>query len=309
MSRRPIPAGQEAPDSDAIRSFYDAFTQKLVRDYIDGNVRQSRAFELVRSAIGPDTKTVLDVGCGIGASSASYVEGTDAVSVHGVDISPNNIRVATALFGGPRVRFSVSDMTSPPGDERYDLIALVDMHEHIPRASWPAFHATLARSLGDRGTLVMTTPSPAHQHYLRTNKPEGLQVVDETLELHDVAALARVLDATIIRYEWVGVWHTGDYVHTVISRAPRFDPIPRRARWVSTARSRVTVNRADDLVRRLAARVERGRRARHVRNALGVAISTFLLAMGTAHGSSAQTLSRDIAASPHGDSPAPMPGS
>ena len=309
MQPRTVPPTQDAPDSDAIRSFYDAFTQKLVRDYIEGNVRQSRAFALVRSAIGPDTRTILDVGCGIGASSASYVEGTTGVSVHGVDISPNNIRVATALFGGPQLRFSVSDMTSPPGDERYDLIALVDMHEHIPRASWPAFHATLARSLADRGTLVMTTPSPAHQDYLRTSKPDGLQVVDETLELEDVIALARTLDATVVRYEWVGVWHTGDYVHTVISRAPRFDPIPRRARWVPTVRPRVTVNRAEDLVRRLAARADRGRRARHVRKALGVAISMFLLAMGTASDAVAPPLPRDIAASPPGDTFARPPGS
>jgi 2-polyprenyl-3-methyl-5-hydroxy-6-metoxy-1,4-benzoquinol methylase len=272
MPTRPDAPAEQAPDRDAIRSFYDAFTQKLVRDYIDGNVRQSRAFELVRSAIGPDTKTILDVGCGIGASSASYVDGVRGVSVHGVDISPNNVRVATALFGGPQLRFSVSDMTSPPDDTRYDLIALVDMHEHIPRESWPAFHATLARSLSDRGTLVMTTPSPQHQEYLRANKPEGLQVVDETIELADVTALARTLDATVIRYDWVGIWHTGDYVHTVLARAPRFDPIPRRARWVPQARPRVTVNRAEDLVRRLAARVERGRRARHVRQSLGVAV-------------------------------------
>ena len=308
MPPRAVPATQEPPETNAIRSFYDAFTQKLVRDYIDGNVRQSRAFELVRSAIGPDTRTILDVGCGIGASSASYVEGASRVSVHGVDISPNNIRVATALFGGPRLRFSVSDMTSPPGDERYDLIALVDMHEHIPRASWPAFHATLARSLGERGTLVMTTPSPTHQDYLRTMKPEGLQVVDETLELDDVTALARALDATVTRYEWVGVWHTGDYVHTVISRAPRFDPIPRRARWVPTVRPRVTVNRAEDLVRRLAARVDRERRARHVRRALGVAISMFLLALGTGSRNGAHAPPRDIPASTPGDSVATAGG-
>ena len=297
-----VPSGQRAPDNDAIRSFYDAFTQKLVRDYIQGNVRQSRAFELVRSAIGPDTRTILDVGCGIGASSASYVEGTSGVSVHGVDISPNNIRVATALFRGPNLRFSVSDMTSPPAGERYDLIALVDMHEHIPRAAWPAFHETLARSLGDRGTLVMTTPSPLHQDHLRTSKPAGLQVVDETLELADITALGRTLDATVIRYEWIGIWHSNDYVHTVISRAPRFDPIPRRARWVSPVRSRVTVNRAEDLVRRLAARVDRGRRARHVRRALGVAVSALFLALHPASEAAAKTLPRDVSASPGGDS-------
>ena len=279
MPARPVPPTSATPDGEAIRSFYDAFTQKLVRDYIQGNVRQSRAFELVRSAIGPATRTILDVGCGIGASSASYVEGKSGVTVHGVDISPNNIRVATALFAGPHVRFSVSDMSSPPDDERYDLIAMVDMHEHIPRAAWPGFHDTIARSLSDTGTVIMTTPSPLHQKHLRTHKPDGLQVVDETLELSDITTLASRLNASVIRYEWIDIWHTNDYVHTVISRAPRFDPIARRARWVSPVRRRVTVNRAEDLVRRLAARVERGRRAAHVRRTLGVAVVVLLAAL------------------------------
>src|SRR5688572_20527031 len=46
------------PDGHAIRAFYDAFTRKLVRDYVDGNLRQARAFELVRSTIGPTTRTI-----------------------------------------------------------------------------------------------------------------------------------------------------------------------------------------------------------------------------------------------------------
>lgn len=282
MPAKTVPATPAVPDGNAIRAFYDGFTQKLIRDYIEGNVRQARAFELVRSAIGPDTKTILDVGCGIGASSASYVEGRSGVTVHGVDISPNNIQVATVLFGGPRLRFSVSDMESPPGEERYDLIALVDMHEHIPRDRWPVFHGTLARSLSDDGTVVMTTPSRLHQDHLKAHKPEGLQVVDETLELCDVTALAERLNASVIRYQWVGVWHANDYVHTVISRAPRFDPVPRRARWISSVRPPVMVNRAEDLVRRLAARVDRGRRALHVRKTLGITVVTLLLAAAEA---------------------------
>ena len=169
-------------------------------------------------------------------------------------------------------------MTSLAGDEKYDLIALVDMHEHIPRDCWPVFHDTLARSLGDTGTLVMTTPSPLHQDHLEANKPNRLQVVDETLELSDVTSLAERLDATVIRYQWIGVWHSNDYVHTVISRAPRFDPIPRRARWISLVRPPVVVNRAEDLVRRLAARIDRGRRALHVRKALGISVVALLLA-------------------------------
>jgi 2-polyprenyl-3-methyl-5-hydroxy-6-metoxy-1,4-benzoquinol methylase len=270
LARRPT------PDRTAIRTFYDGFTRKLLRDYVQGNVRQSRAFELVRSAITPATRTILDVGCGIGASSASYVARRNELSVHGVDISPNNIRVATALFGSPQLRFSVSDMMSPPGGT-YDLIALVDMHEHIPRASWPVFHDTIRRSLSETGTLVMTTPSPLHQEHLRLNKPERLQVVDETIEMSDVVHLARRLDAAIIRYEWVGIWHSNDYVYTVISRAPDFTAIPRRARWLSRPRPPILVSRVEDLARRLAAQVHRRGRALHVRRTLGVTLASLLL--------------------------------
>jgi SAM-dependent methyltransferase len=266
------------PDADAIRTFYDGFTRKLIADYVQGNIRQFRAFELVRSAIGPGTRTILDVGCGIGASSASYIEGRPDVTVHGVDISPNNVEVATRLFPSRRLHFSVSDMQAPPSDRRYDLIALVDMHEHIPREHWPGFHRVLAESLSENGTIVMTTPSPLHQDHLTTRKPEGLQVVDETLELSDVTALADRVGGTVIRYDWIGIWHTNDYVHTIISRAPRFDPIPRRARWMTGARVPVIVGRGEDLARRVMARVQRGRRSLHVRKTLGIGILTVLFA-------------------------------
>jgi hypothetical protein len=97
-------------------------------------------------------------------------------------------------------------------------------------------------------------------------------VVDETLELEDVAALADRLGGRVIRYDWVGVYHRNDYVHTVISRAPRFDEIPRRARWVSHVRPPVILSRAEDLLRRVAVQVERRRRALHVRRALGISV-------------------------------------
>jgi 2-polyprenyl-3-methyl-5-hydroxy-6-metoxy-1,4-benzoquinol methylase len=295
----PTHTDREAPtgaDRASITEFYDRFTAKLIRDYVQGNVRQSRAFELVRSSIGPETRTVLDVGCGIGASSASYVEGCTGTTVHGVDISPNNIRVATALFGGPRLRFSVSDMAAPPDDQRYDLIALVDMHEHIPRDKWPRFHEVLEQCLGQHGTVVMTTPSPLHQQYLHEHKPAGLQVVDETLELEDVVALADRLGARIIRYDWIGVYHRNDYVHTVISRAPRFDEIPRRARWVSHVRPPAIVSRAEDLLRRVAVQVERRRRALRVRRTLGISIVALIVAAAEAVRSVAQPGHRAVPA-------------
>jgi len=279
MDRDAEPQPPTPPDGPAIRAFYDDFTRKLIRDYVRGNLRQARAFELVRSTIGPETSSILDVGCGIGASSAAYLEGHPNATVHGVDISPNNVQVARTLFASSRLRFSVSDMEGPPGDQRYDLIALVDMHEHIPREKWPAFHRTLGSSLSDRGTVVMTTPSPLHQEYLRAHKPEGIQVVDETLVLGDITELARRLDATVLRYEWVSLWHTNDYVHVVLSRAPRFVAIPRRARWVLPARPPAIMGRAEDLARRIAARAGRARRLRHVRKALGVSIIAVILGL------------------------------
>jgi SAM-dependent methyltransferase len=179
--------------------------------------------------------------------------------VVGVDISPGRIAIAEKLFASDRVAFQVSAMTTPPPGGPFDLAIMIDVYEHIPVADRPTFHASLNHSLAPGGVVVMTVPSPLHQRHLAENNPAGLQVVDETIGLAEVARLADDIGGTILTYEFIPVWYTNQYIHVVISRSPHYQPLrPRGSKpgvldrvksYWKTKRARRESQRRKELVR------------------------------------------------------------
>ena len=142
-------------------------------------------------------------------------------------LSPKRVELATRLFVDSGVRFSVSDMTTPPDGGPYDLITMLDVYEHIPAAERPTFHRTLGQSLSEAGTVVFTCPSTIHQQYLISHNPGGLQIVDEIIGLDEVTALAKDIAGTVVLFEMVTIWHTNDYIHAAITRNPTYVPFER----------------------------------------------------------------------------------
>lgn len=218
------------PGKEDVAEFYDTFSQRLIRDYVRGNRRVDAAIQRVVSRITPDVRSILDVGCGIGLSSAEYAKASADVNVLGVDISPRNIEIAKRLSKSPRVEFRVSDMTDGLEGRRFDLIALLDVYEHFAASERESYHEVLAGLLSDHGTVVLTTPSRLHQEWLAENRPEGLQVIDEIVTYRDIARLADDLDADVMHYQSVSIWSTNDYVHTVLQRQPQYQKLPKRRR-------------------------------------------------------------------------------
>ncbi|MEW4527078.1 class I SAM-dependent methyltransferase [Maioricimonas sp. JC845] len=261
-----------APDKGEIADFYDDFSKRLVRDYVRGNPRIEAAIARVNGALSANVKSILDVGCGIGWSSAEYANACADVTVLGVDISPRNIEIAKRLFQAPRVDFRVSDMTDGLDGRSFDLIALLDVYEHFPAAERGTFHRVLGELLSEDGTMVITTPSRLHQEWLAENNPNGLQVVDEIVTYDDICRLANDLNADVMHFELVSIWHSNDYMHTVLQRGPVFGKLPKQ---------RVS---SRPLIRRLLSKVTRGfrggpqnkreARLKHVRDALGIEIES-----------------------------------
>lgn len=213
------------PGPDSIASFYDIFSERLIRDYVHGNRRLDYAVDTVRKYITPGMSRILDIGCGIGTSTACIATAAPTLTVDGADISPRNIECARALFGGPRTTFYVSDMSVPPTTDQYDLISLIDVYEHIPQSHRRTFDSTLAQCLTDDGFVVLTIPSAYHQHHLSVTSPSALQVVDEVIELPDLLTLAARLNGVIVHYQMVHIWNTHDYIHVVIARRPEYRPV------------------------------------------------------------------------------------
>ncbi|QDT05886.1 bifunctional 3-demethylubiquinone-9 3-methyltransferase/ 2-octaprenyl-6-hydroxy phenol methylase [Rubripirellula lacrimiformis] len=201
-----------------ISQFYDQFNIRLLRDFIYGNLRLNMALQFVKSAVTSDVKNVLDVGCGIGTTSLALAKSFPELKVLGVDISAQNIQAASRLSANERIEFSVSDMTTPPRVNSFEVITMVDVYEHIPCEARSVFHATVGRSLAENGIVVLTTPSRKHQEWLAEFEPEGLQIVDEIVDRSHFEVFAKEIGASVVAHQSVNVWTPGQYCYTVLSR-------------------------------------------------------------------------------------------
>jgi SAM-dependent methyltransferase len=203
--------------ADERESFYDEFSAQLVRDVVHGNERVSRQRRLLASAIHPAARAILVVGFGSGEIARYVAEIVPAAQVTAVDISGRNLAMATALFAHPRVSYRKLDVTRERLEGEYDVIVFPDVYEHIPADARIELHAQLDRILSPRGRILLTLPSPAHQEALR-RRGHGLQVVDETVTLEDVMALARDVHGAVTYFNSISVWHTNDYLHAIVER-------------------------------------------------------------------------------------------
>ena len=72
---------------------------------------------------------VLDVGCGNGA--LAYDLAQKAKRVVGIDLSPENIKIAKKKYSAPNIDYQVGDATRDLSDEKFDVIILSNVLEHI----------------------------------------------------------------------------------------------------------------------------------------------------------------------------------
>lgn len=258
-----------AVSKDAISSFYDAHSAKMLRDYVDGNIRVSAAIDLVIATLKGRRGRLLDIGCGIGISSNAFLKSLPGFEVLGIDISPRSIEIANRLFADPRVAFAVSDMSTLPAGGPFDAIAMIDVYEHFPRNEWPRLNATLSQCLAPDGVLILTTPSPFHQRYLEQHNPAGLQIVDETVELADIVNLAEALNGTVTHYRLEDCWRSNQYLHVVIDRAPKYEK-PNLLRADDRSLARKAIDRAMHLLTTGKDRIAASERRARVRKRLGL---------------------------------------
>jgi len=73
---------------------------------------------------------VLDIGCGIGAVAYDVAEKSGA-EVVGVDLSEANIATASQRYAHPRVRYLVGDALQALPGERFDVVILSNVLEHL----------------------------------------------------------------------------------------------------------------------------------------------------------------------------------
>jgi 2-polyprenyl-3-methyl-5-hydroxy-6-metoxy-1,4-benzoquinol methylase len=108
-----------------------------------------------------DAVRVLDVGCGTGELLADLIS-FGYTDVEGIDVSNAAITRARARLAGTPASvqcMSLRRLVEDPPRELYDVVALCDVLEHLPRSDAPHVLRQLGRLLATGGFLFIATPS------------------------------------------------------------------------------------------------------------------------------------------------------
>jgi 2-polyprenyl-3-methyl-5-hydroxy-6-metoxy-1,4-benzoquinol methylase len=222
------------------RRYYEGFSLAVgLRDWLVPNARHEQLKLYIADLLhGRRNLRIADVGCGAGVMAAHLRRYGE---VTGVDFSGPAIEAARKL--APGVVFISGSLDALPPGERFDVITLFDVLEHIPRDERSEFLVTLRKCLTDEGTLFMSTPFPAFTHHRRINKDDTLQIIDEEIELPQVTAEAALAGLQLLKFEAYDVFRgSPEYQIMVFTterhpggppvlRSPRLD---RRLRWATS---------------------------------------------------------------------------
>jgi SAM-dependent methyltransferase len=222
-----------------VRTYYDARVERQLRDFVNGNRRVERAWMAVEHFAPLAPRRILEVGCGIGAISWRMTRCWPSAEVVGLDVSPEQLRVAEILFASSRLRFVEGPLVSGLIPGPLDLVVLLDVYEHIDPRDRSTLQSTLEGLLSDDARVVITTPTPRHLRWLRKNHPDEIQPIDEDITVETLLEFASSTGTDLCYYKEIGVWHEGDYLHSVMRKKTRWVPVvgaprsrTRLARWL-----------------------------------------------------------------------------
>ena len=110
--------------------------------------------------------SLLDVGCGDGRFIADLYKDYPSIRLKGVDYSEKAVALAKAM--NPGLDYAVADIFQDDlGGEKFDVVSLIEVIEHIPPKDLPDFIGCCLSFLKPGGRLVVTVP---HKNKTVTDK-------------------------------------------------------------------------------------------------------------------------------------------
>lgn len=203
---------------EVIREYYDERVEGKLRDFTESNPRIEAAVETIAEWAPSEPKRVLEIGCGVGATSWRMAGAWPLSEVVGVDISALSIEVAQTCFKRSNLTFCVGLIEELALNGKFDLVVLMDVYEHIPARERRTFNATIKALLSEESRIILTVPTPAILRYIVERESYGLQPVDEDITIDEILNFARETETEHLLYRRVGIWRYGDYAHHVFGR-------------------------------------------------------------------------------------------
>jgi trans-aconitate methyltransferase len=236
MSAVMADGGAGEPPRHAVEQYYDQRVAEKLRDFTEALPRIEAAVATIAEWAPAAPRRVLEIGCGVGATSWRMARAWTGAEVIGVDLSPASIAAANSCFRRPNLDYRAGRLSECALAGQFDLIVMMDVYEHIARSERRSLHAALRDLLSAESRLLLMVPTPAHQAYLRANLPQSLQPVDEDIGPAEIVSLAAEVGARLLSYREIGIWHYGDYAHAVLGRTQALPQVAARRSVAATAR-------------------------------------------------------------------------
>lgn len=206
---------------EEIKNFYDEAVYRKLHGFIYTNTRVEYAWNTLLTILNYcNPQKILEIGCGIGEMSFRLAEKLQGTLVTGFDISEHSVTLADKLFCRKNLRYTRSDNIIDADireDEKFDIIFLIDVFEHIPTADRDGLYQFIKKHLAQNGFLFLSCPTPQHLDFLREFVPSEIQPVDENISIADLLDLSAKCGSKLIYYKEISVWKAADYFHAIFS--------------------------------------------------------------------------------------------
>lgn len=209
-------------EKSEVKSFYDDFLESTMLEYrVRGNKRIDHAVQRIKQYVRPESR-ILDVGCGIGLVAEQLTDHLGEGHVWAFDISERNIWYSRKTVNRKNVDFFSADIVDEKKkvknnvSKEIDVFCLVDVIEHIPIEKHRGVFEFLSELASNRSFIVLTYPSPQFQKYLKKEKPQNIQVIDQVIEIGKVIEVANKYDFSLCHYSLETIWMRNQYVHCVL---------------------------------------------------------------------------------------------
>ncbi len=105
----------------------------------------------------------------------------------GLDISAESIKMAQQFNSfHKKAEFFVDDMSNFSHKTKFDFVVFPDVLEHIPVEQHANIFKTIANLTTPDAVVLINIPEPNYLDWMRIHKPEGLQIIDQSLSMQDL---------------------------------------------------------------------------------------------------------------------------
>ncbi|ABP67272.1 Methyltransferase type 11 [Caldicellulosiruptor saccharolyticus DSM 8903] len=206
---------------EEIKKYYNNFSSYLKRDRERENPRHLYIKNRLKELIKP-YYSVLDCGCGIGIIS-EYIKNMGVKEVIGIDISHENINYACETIKD--VIFLEGDIVEINLNKKFDVILMIDVLEHIPLEKYPQLFCNLKRHLKESGYVYMSIPTFEYNEFIRTYRPELLQIIDNSISMEMMVELCKYAKLKILFYNTYGIDVPFQYNEYIIINEPQYEQL------------------------------------------------------------------------------------